>query len=367
MDASQGPVTTLHDFGAADPDVAPGRAAAIVPLVEADAGTDVAANVVESLAAAGLSDVLVALAAPPDAVSDVAAWLDGLDAPTTLLWCSGPELDAHLSDAGLDAPSGKGRDVWLALGAALAAGHDRVVLHDGDASDASPADARKLLFPLEAGYDLGKAYYARIEAGRLYGRLTRLFVDPLVATLQDAHDAPVLDYFADFRYALAGECAMTADLAAQVRADPRWGLELGVLGDAHRVAGADGVAQVDLGRYAHEHRGVGGSEGLTRMAEGVGAALFRVLADHGVTPDHETLAARYRDRGESFADRYALDARFNGLAADAEGEREQVAKYAAALRPPERDPRLPAWDDAPLDPATVLEVAERDRRAVAEG
>jgi len=63
--------------------------------------------------------------------------------------------------------TGKGRDVWLALG--VAARHDYVVVHDADATTYSVAHVPKLLFPLANGFQFSKGYYARVENGRLYG------------------------------------------------------------------------------------------------------------------------------------------------------------------------------------------------------
>ena len=45
-------------------------------------------------------------------------------------------------------------------------------------------------------------------------------------------------------------------------------------------------------------------------------------------------------------------------------ERSQVDRYAEAVVPPERDDRLPAWTDAPVDPASVEECAAADLREV---
>ncbi|MFC6730871.1 glycosyl transferase family 2, partial [Natronoarchaeum mannanilyticum] len=223
--------------------------------------------------------------------------------------------------------------VWLALGVA-AAGSEFVAVHDADAKSYAPTHVPRLLAPLAADYSFSKGYYARVENDRLYGRLYRLFVAPLLRSLDDAHDDPVLDYLDAFRYPLAGEFAMTADLARSVRAQPSWGLEIGTLGETFDRVGFEGSAQVDLDVHEHDHRAVSGSDGLSGMAEHVGAALFRVLEDQGVAVDYDAVRERYREVGAAMVDQYAADAGFNDLAFDRAAEREQVRTYADAISTP---------------------------------
>jgi len=306
--------------------------------------------------------VVVALRAPAERVGAFREWLDSFDLPLSVLWCNAPGVERLLAEHGLDAAAGaggKGRDVWLALGVA-ASDHEYVVLHDADAKTYSAADVSRLLFPLDRGDAFSKGYYARVENGRLYGRLFRLFLSPLVRTLADEHDAPVLRYLASFRYALAGEFAMTADLAGRLRVEPRWGLEVGTLGDAFAAAGFEGTAQVDLGSYEHDHRSVSGPTGLTEMSEHVGEALFRVVEGNGVAPDYDSLARRYRKTATAMVEQYAADAAFNGLAYDPAAERTQVATYAESLGPPGEDRRLPAWADLSVEPADLLAASMDD-------
>jgi len=237
------------------------------------------------------AEVVVPLRAPAERVPEFRAWLDGFDVDLTVLWCDGPRVESLLAEADLDGARGKGRDVWLALG--VAADNDYVVVHDADTTTYEARDVRKLLFPLSAGFEFSKGYYARVENDRLYGRLFRLFYEPLVAALDDAHDHEVLSFLGAFRYALAGECAMTGDVARGLRVQRKWGLEVGTLGEAFRLAGTEGAAQVDLGRYEHDHRAVSGPTGLSEMSEGVGSALFRALEDAGVDVEYDTLPERY--------------------------------------------------------------------------
>ncbi|MFW6018673.1 MAG: glycosyl transferase family 2, partial [Halapricum sp.] len=354
MEYVQERVTTLHDFDGADPDAPTDRATVVVPMIERDHASLAAERVFSTLESVSPGRVLVALRADSDRVEDVRSWLETFDLPLSILWCDSPPLIDALDSAGLDGRRGKGRDVWLALGVA-AADSEFVVVHDADAKSYAPTHVPRLLFPLARGFRFSKGYYARVENDRLYGRLNRLFYVPLVRALADDHDAPIIPYLDAFRYPLAGEFAMTADLARRLRVPRTWGLEVGTLGGAFEHAGFEGTAQADLGQHEHDHRSVGGPDGLGEMCQAVGRALWWVLDDAGVDPDFETLPTDYREHAEALIEQYAADAAFNGLAYDRGDEREQVRTYAETIDPPDDDTRLPAWADAPISPETVRE------------
>ncbi|MCD2198541.1 glycosyl transferase family 2 [Halobacterium sp. KA-4] len=363
MDYTQERVATLHDYGDADPDAPTGRAAVVVPMTDREYAGLAPERVFSELERVDPAEVVVPLRAPAERVPEFRDWLAEFDVPLTVLWCDGPRVEGLLDDAGLAGERGKGRDVWLALG--VAARHDYVVVHDADTTTYETRDVRKLLFPLAEGFDFAKGYYARVENDRLYGRLFRLFYEPLVDALADSHDHEVLDFLGAFRYALAGECAMTADMARGLRVQRRWGLEVGTLGEAFRLAGADGAAQVDLGRYEHDHRAVSGPTGLSEMSEGVGAALFRAVEDAGVDVDYDALAERYLDAADRFVRAYGADAAFNDLDYDGEQERAQTRTYADAIGEPGADARLPAWTDTSLDADDVAAAAAADAEEAA--
>jgi len=362
MEYVQERVATLHDFTDPVPDAPVERAAVVVPMTEREHASLAAERVLSALEAVGPALVVIALRADESRAAAVREWLTGFDLPLEIVWCDGPRVASLLADAGLDGGRGKGRDVWLALG--LAADSEYVVVHDADAKSYARSHVPRLLFPLAHGFEFSKAFYARVENDRLYGRLFRLFYAPLVRALADAHDADVLDYLGAFRYALAGEFAATGEVARSLRVQRGWGLEVGTLGDAFAAAGIDGTAQVDLGRHEHDHRAVGGPSGLGTMSEEVGAALLRVVESGGVEPDYEALSGRYRAAAESFLRGYAVDAAFNGLDYDRAGEREQVEAYAAAVEPPGEDTRLPAWADAPVTATEVRAAAREDLEAI---
>ncbi|RDI71222.1 glycosyltransferase family protein [Halopelagius longus] len=365
MEYVQERVTTLHDLTGPVPDAPTDRTAVVVPMTEREYAGLAAERVLAELERVEPARVVVPLRAPAEKVGRFRDWLTEFDLPIEVLWCDGPRVEEALAEHGLDGSRGKGRDVWLALGRAAA--EKFVVVHDADTKTYDRSYVARLLFPLAQGYDFSKGYYARVEDGRLYGRLFRLFYVPLVRTLADAHAAPFLRYLDSFRYALAGEFAATSDVARQIRAPRSWGLEVGTLGDAFDAAGFDGTAQVDLGAYEHDHRAVGGPTGLSDMSRSVGETLLRCVAERGVTPDFATLPARYRETARNLIDQYAADAALNGLQFDRDGEREQVEVYADAVREPgPADDRLPAWAETELDPDAVAERARADLREVAQ-
>ena len=365
MEYVQERVTTLHRLRENVPTAPTDRAAVVLPMTEREYAGLAAEGVLSELEAVDPARVVVPLRAPAEKVGPFREWLAGFDLPLEVVWCNGPRLAELLADNGLNGSAGKGRDVWLALGQVLDA--DYVVCHDADTKTYDRSYVPRLLLPLEHGHAFSKGYYARVENGRLYGRLFRLFYAPLVRALADAApDAAILQYLAAFRYALAGEFAATGDLVANMRFQRSWGLEVGTLGEAFGDAGFDGSAQVDLGAYEHDHRAVGGPTGLSEMSAAVGDALFRVVSEHGVGIDYTTLPDRYREAAESLRRQYAVDAAYNGLSYDRGDERAQIDTYADALREPGVDNRLPAWNNAPISPDAVAAAADADLRAATD-
>ncbi|WP_306056552.1 glycosyltransferase family protein [Natronococcus wangiae] len=362
MEYVQERIATLHDLGdAAVPDglerdpVA--ETAVVVPMTDREHESPAAARVLSELEALDPAAVFVPVRASPDRIEPFREWLESFALPMRVLWCNAPDLEALLFDVGLADGAGKGRDVWLALGPAAEAA-EYVVVHDADARSYEADHVRRLLAPLTMDFAFSKGYYARVEQGRLYGRLFRLFYAPLLRALSAGHDAPVIAYFDAFRYALAGEFAMRADLAERLRPPRAWGLEVGTVGDAFDYAGFAGTAQVDLGRHEHDHRAVAGDAGLEGMSREVAAELLRAFQERGVAPDYESLPARYRAAGRELIEQYRADATFNGLAYDPAEERDQLERYAESIAPPGPDRRLPRWTNAPITPQAVVHAAD---------
>ncbi len=358
MEYVQEGITTLHDFGDARPTAPTDDAAVVVPMTEREHAGLAAERVLSTLEAVAPERIVIPLRASPERIEAIVEWLATFELPLEILWCDGPRLTSLLSEAGLNGFRGKGRDVWLALG--RAAESEYVVVHDADAKTYDGNHVRKLLFPLANGLSFSKGYYARVENGRLYGRLFRLLYRPMIEALSRECDADVIDFLGEFRYALAGEFATTGRLARKLRIQRGWGLEVGTLGEMFRLVGSEGAAQVDLGVHEHDHRSVSGPNGLSEMARAVTAALFRAVEENGGSPAYRTLPGRYRTAAERLVDAYALDSAFNDLAYDRSGERAQIETYADAIEPPGPDTRLPPWETISLTPRTVVDAVAED-------
>ncbi|SRR6266545_4793270 len=267
--------------------------------------------------------------------------------PVTILWIDGPPMQAlleMLEQRGLSpGPNGKGRACWLAFGYALACGDCEIfALHDCDIVNYERQLLGRLCYPVanpNLGFEFSKGYYARVT-DRMNGRVTRLFVTPLVRSLQGmAGPAPFLDFLSSFRYPLAGEFAMKTNLARVNRIPADWGLEIGALAEVFRNCATSRVCQVDIAdNYEHKHQILSADDagkGLRRMALDIAKCLFRTMAGEGLvfTRDHFcSLEVRYIRLAEDSINRYYADAQLNGLQFDRHAEEEAVATFANSLR-----------------------------------
>lgn len=285
----------------------------------------------------------------------------------TVLWVDSPEVQNLLSileERDLSAgPDGKGRSCWLAYGYLLATGDcDVIALHDCDIVNYQRNLLSRLVYPVanpQLAFEFCKGYYARVT-DRMHGRATRLFLTPLVRALNDmAPAAPFLRFLDSFRYALAGEFSMQANLARVNRIPCDWGLEIGVLAEVYRNCAMDRVCQVDLAEtYEHKHQALSTndpSKGLRRMTCEVAKSLLRTLAGEGLvfTEDHfRSLLVRYVRMAEDTIGRYYADAMLNGLEFDRHAEEAAVATFAESLRQaiqefvqaPLGNPQIPNWN-----------------------
>jgi len=135
-------------------------------------------------------------------------------------------------------PAGKGRACWIAYGYVLASGQAKIIgLHDCDIVNYNRELLARLMHPIanpNVDFEFAKGFYARYTT-KLHGRVTRLFVTPFVRTLKEIFGhLPFLVYLDSFRYPLAGEFAMDAELARVNRIPADWGLEVGVLAEVYR-------------------------------------------------------------------------------------------------------------------------------------
>jgi glucosyl-3-phosphoglycerate synthase len=282
------------------------------------------------------------------------------------VWGSGPtigELLEKLRGSGLDAgPEGKGRAVWIGIGYAIARGEAAgLVFHDCDVLTYDRGFLARLCFPVvhpNLEYEFCKGYYGR-ATHRLHGRVTRLFVTPLLRSLQRILGAlPLLEFMDSFRYPLAGEMSMTTSLARQVRIPSDWGLEIGTLAEVFRNCSPQRVCQVELcDNYDHKHQELSPQDptrGLHRMVIDIAISLFHNLASVGVQFDAgflNTLSAAYLRQAQDTVARFSDLAVINGLTFDLHDEEAMIETFGAALtaagltfvRDPRRARLIPNW------------------------
>jgi glucosyl-3-phosphoglycerate synthase len=290
-----------------------------------------------------------------------------MQAPVTVLWIDSPEVQnlfAALEQRGLSAgPDGKGRSCWLSYGYLLSCGDCEVIaLHDCDILNYSRELLARLCYPItnpNLGFEFCKGFYARVT-DRMHGRVTRLFLTPLIRAMESLiPGAPFLRFIDSFRYALAGEFAMRTNLARVNRIPGDWGLEVGVLAEVLRNCSAARVCQVDLtDNYDHKHQDLSAedpSRGLRRMAADVAKSVFRTLAGEGhvFTQDaFRSLQVRYVRMAEDTIHRYYADAMLNGLVFDRHAEELAVATFVSSLRLASQEflddpmglPLIPNWN-----------------------
>jgi glucosyl-3-phosphoglycerate synthase len=301
-----------------------------------------------------------------------------------VLWLDSPRIQAVLAplvEVGLVRTQvGKGFACWLAYGLLLAESRCSVfAIHDCDITTYDRELLARLCYPVvhpSLGFEFAKGYYARVS-DRMNGRVTRLFMTPLLRSLQAIVGREAfLVYLDSFRYALAGEFAMKADLARVNRIPSDWGLEVGILAEVHRNCALRRICQTELcSTYDHKHQALSSdnpSTGLMRMCIDIAQALFRTLASEGIVFSEgifQTLLVQYIRTAEDTISRYHADAAINGLVFDLHAEEGVVSAFAEALREairryredPLGAPLIPNWNRIV---AAVPDVLEQLRQAV---
>jgi glucosyl-3-phosphoglycerate synthase len=353
-----GIVTTLQDFGdrgSAELEAEVARYAQLRPV------TLILPCLASEMEHAALDGIVNALKAVPY-VSRIIIGLDRADAgafktaiayfarlpqPHQVVWNDGPRITAVLAELrhqGL-APEarGKGHNLWTCLGLLQAEGSDGIVaIHDCDIANYSPRLLARLVYPLahpDSNYVFAKAYYARVSEGRLYGRVSRLFVTPLLRALKHAlAPSRYLDYLDSFRYPLAGECAMHVDVARRLTLTTDWGLEIGVLSEIYRNYSTRQICQVDVAdTYDHKHQVVGIESpdvGLNRMTRDIALRIMQGLAAQGQVLDlgHiRTIVTAYERIVHDLIDSYVDVAAINGLEIDRGDEMLAASTFASSL------------------------------------
>lgn len=270
-----------------------------------------------------------------------------------IIWNDGPRMGDIYGD--LDSAQitgyipGKGCNVWMAYGFILARGNAEIIaMHDSDILSYHREMLARLCMATahpNLDYDYCKSYYGRVS-DRMYGRVTRLFVIPLLRSLMKVFgQLRLLDYLEGFRYPLSGEFSITADLARGVRMPGDWGLEVGMLVEVYHSTTTRKVCQVDLGsNFEHKHQHIGRQiddpeptvdKGLMKMAREIALSLFASISSEGIVMDAGVLRAlrlTYERTAKELIQRYHDDSAVNGLAYYRHEEAEAVEAFSHALR-----------------------------------
>lgn len=285
-----------------------------------------------------------------------------------VIWNDGPRMAAvqnRLKDVGLaPAELGKGCNVWYCFGYVQAEGRAQAVaLHDCDIVTYERSLLARLLYPVanpRFNYEFCKGFYARFADGKLNGRVSRLLVSPLIRTMKKITGGhPYLDYLDSFRYPLAGEFSMRADVLKDLRIPSDWGLEIGVLSEVYRNYSTNRLCQVEIAdNYDHKHQDLSegdATKGLSRMSLDIATSLFRKLATFGSVFDRGTIRsvkAAYLRIALDLIESYANDAEINGLKLDRDAEERAVELFAANvlqagdvfLESGDETPYIPSWN-----------------------
>jgi glucosyl-3-phosphoglycerate synthase len=247
----------------------------------------------------------------------------------------------ELKGKGLDVTqlSGKGKDVWIAIGIASLELFAFAV-HDVDIVSYTKMLPTKMLYPIiepKLDFFFSKGYYARINADskKLYGRIHRLFINPLLEVLQEKlRYSRFITYLQSFSYPLAGEMALYSDLATHLRVPCDWGLELGLLSEVYRNASYGRICQIDLGFYDHRHKQIETNE-LMKTAEDSFIALLRTLTETEnidiSEPFLTSLHVAYRRLAQDKIRQYHADATCNNLNFDRHEEEATVDSLSSVI------------------------------------
>ena len=333
-----------------------------------------------------LTEIVVTLGRTddPSCFRQVRKLLEPLPQPNKIVWASGPRfldlyklLEANDLSAGED---GKGRSAWTAYGYILAREESKVIaLHDCDIVNYSREMLARLFYPVASphiDYAFCKGYYARVT-DRMHGRVTRLFVTPLIRSLIKLFGyLPFLVYLDSFRYALAGEFSMISDLARINRIPGDWGLEVETLAEVYRNYSLRRICQAEIcDTYEHKHQPLSAEDprtGLMKMAVDIAKSIFRNLAIESIVLSESalrTLVVNYQRTAKDTVNRYSDDAAYNGLAFDYHLETIIVEAFTRAVQiagkefmdDPLYSPLIPSWNRVT---SAIPDFLERLRLAV---
>jgi glucosyl-3-phosphoglycerate synthase len=319
----------------------------VLPCHFSELGQAALAHILDELSAARFIREIVVSMNGMDAAGFFTArnYFQRLSHPCRILWNDGPRLSAlykKLVDAGLAASvAGKGFNMWAAFGLVFVEGKSEfMVTQDCDVTSFQSETLARLCFAgvsPDLDYDYSKMYYSRVT-DRIYGRVSRLFLAPLLhALVRVVGHHPLLDFLLSFRYPLSGEYCIRRELAGRISIHGDWGLEIGLLCEIFRAVEPSRVCQVDGGsNHDHKHQPLGADadSGLYKMSKQIARALFDHLADEGLPMDGGFLPAiqsSYRRESRDALQRYRNLALINEIPFDTAVEQHAIDLFSKAL------------------------------------
>jgi len=326
------------------------KAILIIPLLASEFNSPENRPVFENMAsqlskASYLSQIIFGLdRASEDDARELAGILNKYEVKNYLIQHNdGPGFSSiykKLSEAGfnLDKP-GKGRNMFMSFGIALAMGAKTIGLVDADIRTFKRDQLDRLFYPVQAlEYQFSKAYYARIREGQFYGRVKRLLLDPLLITLkrkftetQEEKVLRLVDFLLNFNYQLSGEVVFDAQLLKRMHFATNWGVEIFTLIEVYRKA--TNCAQVEISEepFDHKHQPVSEDnreQGLYKMGIDIVTTLLSALViEEGlVISEHfiRDLTTSYLSVADDLIKMYADNAAFCGLHYDTNREEAMV-------------------------------------------
>ena len=373
-----GSVHTLHDFGTQDTAMLEARLlkfskrrpmGLIIPSLYSELQRPALQQIVDILKEIPyLSEIVIGLdQATAEQFEHAKTFFSVLPQHHRIIWNDGPRMIAFrekLREAQINPGNpGKGRNVWTCFGYMTATTNsEAIALHDADIITYSRDMIAKLFYPVADptfNYKFCKGYYYRSDTQKLNGRVVRLLITPFIRTLKKVlGESRYLDYLDSFRYPLAGEFSMRADVIKTIRIPYDWGLEIGILSEVERNNAANRICQVEIAdRYDHKHQDLSienAETGLSKMSRDISRTIFGKLAADGVTFSTEmfrTIKATYLRIALDYVERYKADATMNGLFYDHHGEEQSVDLFARNvyrsgieyIENPDVVPFMPNW------------------------
>ncbi len=237
--------------------------------------------------------------------------------------------------------AGKGRNMFMSFGVAQALDADYVGVIDADIKTFHCRQLDRLLYPVIAlNYQFSKASYLRIGDNKMYGRVKRLLLDPLLLALKRKFSEAgnekflkLIDYLLSFDYQLSGEVAFEMSLLKRMHFATNWGTEIFTLVEVYRKANNIAQVQFSAKPFEHKHQVVSydnSEAGLYKMAIDIVITLFSTLViEEGLEiSDYfvRDIVITYLNVADELINKYSDNASFTKLNYDRDAESAMVRR-----------------------------------------